>query len=176
MQNFDYINYTFSSLGFSGVEAITKPSAEEGNLYYDTLMVKRPHDNIIHYLCHEIIEYVDRTGIKDLGGWFLCGVAYMMNGAAVFVYNGMGESSGRISGFVLDPDYYKAAEVPKGLIVKDNYDYLRGLINSREPDAMTILQEIPSPNKTQFHFRIVHDEESDELHKDNIIIFPKKKK
>ena len=105
---------------------------------------------------------------------FVAGIAYMKDKSIIMVYNRL-ENEDEIACLSMQKDYYKTAPVPKGVRVSSNEEYLEGMVNAREPEALCILQEIPSPNPTMYHFRIVHDKESDVI-SGNIIEFPKEAK
>ena len=168
----DYENYTFESLGFRGVKPIIWPKAPKGNRHYNTIGINHPRDNIVHYLADQIIDYASRKRYGSLEGKFLSGIAYMQDGSVVFVYNGI-DNPNKLSSRFMKEDYYKTAMVSEGVRVNNNMEYLAKLVNSRYPEALCILQEIPSPNPSMYHFRIVHTEESDVCN-GNIIEFPKK--
>lgn len=177
MSAYDEINknYTFASLGFKGVHHIVEPSLPKGNKYYNTLGINKPKENIGKYLADELIKFSSDIYNGNLNGVFICGVAYMMDDSVIFVYNGTNENSNMLYSSILDRDYYKRGIKPEGIVIKDNIDYLRGFINARKPKGMVILQELPSPVRSMFHFRIVHDEESDANY-NNIIEFPRKER
>lgn len=166
--------FTYASLGFAGVRPMTKPKAPSENKYYNTLIIKRPKNNIVAFLTNEIVEYSKHQGYLSLKGRFVAGLAYMRDKSVVMVYNRM-ENENEIACFLMPRDYYKRAPIPEGIHARSNIEYLEGMINAREPEALCILQEIPSPNPTMYHFRIVHDKESDVI-SGSIIEFPKEPK
>lgn len=168
-------NYTFESLGFKGIYHILEPSLPKGNKHYNTLGINKPKEKIGEYLADELIRFTSDVFNGNLHGKFICGLAYMMDGSVFFVYNGIGDKENMLYSSFLEPDYYKKGMKPEGIVVRNNIDYLRGFVNAREPKAMAIIQELPSPLQTMFHFRIVHDSETDVMY-NNIIEFPRKER
>lgn len=165
----DYENYTFESLGFSGISSMIKPRKPDRNTYYNTITMPRLDSSVESFLTQQLLEYLERSNINLIPGDFYAGITYFMDGTVLMVFNGIGNDYDSIISQVFEPDYYKSAKKQHGVTVKDSIDFIAKLVNSRGPNALAIIQEIPSPEKGKYHFRIVHNSDSDV---NNIIKFP----
>lgn len=157
-------NYTFELLGLKNVHSIIKPYSPKNTSRYSTIGIKEPLENVKRFLINSLVDYVrDQKNGKCTG--FIAGVAYLMDGSAIMVYTGSGESRAKLfSVHLTEEDCNGAGNVA---------EYITGYFEQKAPEGLLLIQEIEAVMSGEYHFRIIHENTEDR--ENNIIKFPQEK-
>lgn len=155
--------YSFTDLGFDGFVPILLPVAPQGAYRYTTIKIVKSEKAVRDFMLQCLITYLKSADKTDFTNEFFGGIAYLRDGGLITIFNGMQGEESKVYNRYFDPEYYKTAVVPEGVVVKDNIDYIRQMFNARIPKGLILLQEIEGEDENAYYFRVVHEKNDDTI-------------
>ena len=142
-------NLTFRYLGFEGVKNIAVMRFNVAKSRYETMDFPRGksvHDDLL-------VPLMGKYLTKNYPKGFVAALAYMLDGSIEYAQHGE-EGTYLVKGGKFEKDYYK---ICNAIDSSSNVECIGSLIMAHQPEGLMLLQEIPSEDRKQRRFRVVHE-------------------
>lgn len=166
--------YTLRYVGLEGYPQILVPSAPPGCKRYTTIGVIGSYLDVEKLLTHEISRFAIEDTSTKMEKKRVVGIAYMMDHSILLVYNEVGRKSMRFYGKEYGPHDFISYRKNGKKISENLIAHVAKIVKEINPIGVALLQEIPSPEEGLFHFRIIHESQSDAVLA-KVINFPARK-